>query len=144
MADVQWGELVPHDKRQLAQLVAAGIASTVFALGMAVAPAPGEAPLPATSLRVQSAATPAVPASMRSVQVAARSAGVRPATRPSASSARAIQTRPPATSVVPRLASAASGPSNPEEHSRRGRIADLLLGDGRYSVRPFPAPGGQR
>jgi len=131
---------VPQDKRQLAQLVAAGIGSTALVFGLAVAPAPGNAPLPATSLRVQAATTPTAPSPAWPAQIAARPASARSATRPSASRVHAIPARALSTSVVPLMASANGGEPDTAKASRRGGIADLLLGDGRYGIRPFPSP----
>lgn len=136
---VRFRDLPSPHKRELATLAAAGFASTALLFAALIVPTADGVTLPATSLHIQLAAapvlSPTVPAG-----IVIRPARARSTPQPRVSSAFLIAARPFSAPVLPVAARVNNDPAQSVRAAPRSRIVRVLVGDGRYRVRPFPRP----
>ena len=141
ITEVRFRDLPPRHKRELAALVAAGIASTALIFAPLTVPTVDDIglPLPATSLRIQLAAAPVL-SPTAPARIAIPPARARSARQPLVSNAFLTTGRLPSAPVVQLTALANDDPAQSVRAARRNPIVRVLFGDGRYRVRPFPSP----
>lgn len=121
--------LSPRQKREVAYLVAAGIASAVFFLVPAL---DKQRPVPSSAVIAQMAVDPAPPAGITPVRRDVRTR-VAPPQVPAGGF-------PPVALVAAPVLSGVSDQKRRQEAFRNtpGAVMRVLVGDGRYRVQPFP------
>ena len=139
ITEARFRDLSQRQKREVAALVAAGIASTALMFAPLVVPTADDIALPATSLRIQLAAAPVLWPTAPA-QIAVPQARARSARQPRVPNALLTTGRLLSAPVVQLKARANNDPAQSVRAAGRSVIVRVLFGDGRYRVRPFPSP----
>ncbi|HSL23653.1 MAG TPA: hypothetical protein VK886_19130 [Vicinamibacterales bacterium] len=154
---IRLSELPAKQKRELAGVAAAALATTAFVLLPALSPESLRQPLPSSALTVQFAPMPDAERDATTIAAVVASPAAKPAPRPGRAGARALRPAGEAVSAVNLVALRTMDPVGtvgmlvqapavpivvPPPAQKRGgsALARALLGTGRHKVRPFPVP----
>jgi len=136
---VRFRDLPSRQKREIAALVAAGIASAALVFTRLVVPIADDIALAATPRNIQLAAAPVLwPTAPARIEVPA--ARARSARQPLAPNALPTTGRLLSAPAVQSTARVNDDRTQSMRAARRSLIMCVLFGDGRYRVRSFPSP----